>query len=531
MLRAAFLVLLLVAAPLRAADLMDEGFRAAQAGALSQAASALREIGLRAGAGSGPLADLLRRRQAAAEALRTAEADLGSLAGGERLARAGEADGLRAEVRTYDAKLAADFPDYRALARPEPLGIAEVQALLHPGEAMVFLYTGAEASYVWAISPRAAAWHRVEAGQELLTETIAKLRRGFGGPEATRSAVALDEEVGTRLHGLAYNRPLAWRLYDVLLGPVAPVFRDAPQLFVVADGPLLGLPFAMLLVDPPEGEDDDPAALRASHWLIRDHALTLLPSVESLAVIRRLPAPAPGRQAFLGFGDPDLRGTAAPGAISRGLLDGGTADVGRLRELAPLPGTARELVTIARTLGAPASAVVTGDAATETAVKAADLSHAAVLAFATHGLLSGELRGLAEPALVLTPPAVPSRVDDGLLTASEIAELKLDADWVVPSACNTAGGDGRPEAEGLSGLARAFLFAGARAILVSNWPVRDDAAMRLTTGAFAALASGQAKTRAEALRLSMLALIDDASDPSLAHPAAWAPFVLVGEGD
>ncbi len=82
----------------------------------------------------------------------------------------------------------------------------------------------------------------------------------------------------------------------------------------------------------------------------------------------------------------------------------------------------------------------------------------------------------------------------------------------------------------MSGLARAFLFAGARSIMVSHWPVRDDAAARLTTVALDRLASGQARGRAEALRQSMLALMDDAGDPSLAHPSAWAPFVLVGEG-
>ena len=162
------------------------------------------------------------------------------------------------------------------------------------------------------------------------------------------------------------------------------------------------------------------------------------------------------------------------------------------------------------------------------AVKQADLSGTAVLAFATHGLLSGELPGLAEPALVLTPPDIGTPDDDGLLTASEVAELRLSADWVLLSACNTAGSDGKPGAEGLSGLARAFLYAGARSILVSHWPVRDDAAARLTTDAIAAV--GRGIGRSEALRRAMLALMEDKRDLSLAHPSAWAPFVVVGEG-
>ena len=171
-----------------------------------------------------------------------------------------------------------------------------------------------------------------------------------------------------------------------------------------------------------------------------------------------------------------------------------------------------------------------GDAATETAVKKAALGNARILAFATHGLLTGELTGLSEPALVLTPPAKATDIDDGLLTASEAAQLQLGADWVVLSACNTAAGDGTPGAEGLSGLARAFLYAGARAILVSHWPVRDDAAAALTTGAFSRLTSEKGIGRAEALREAMIAVMDNTDDPTLAHPSAWAPFVVVGEG-
>src|SRR6202030_3841030 len=142
-------------------------------------------------------------------------------------------------------------------------------------------------------------------------------------------------------------------------------------------------------------------------------------------------------------------------------------------------------------LGADDKAIVLGQAATQTAVKAmsADgrLARARVVHFATHRLIAGEQRGLAEPALVLTPPADEAAAsalqDHGLLTASEVAALKLNADWVVLSACNTARSD-QLGSEALSGLARAFFYAGARALLVSHWPVYSDAAVRLTTTAF-----------------------------------------------
>ena len=140
-----------------------------------------------------------------------------------------------------------------------------------------------------------------------------------------------------------------------------------------------------------------------------------------------------------------------------------------------------------------------------------------IIHFATHGLLAGETedvaQSLAEPALLLTPPDVATERDDGLLTASEVARLKLDADWVVLSACNTAGGGEKGDAEALSGLARAFFYAGARALLVSHWYVDSHAAVILTTKAFAAMKADPAIGRAEAMRLSVLAAMSDRSRP------------------
>ena len=136
--------------------------------------------------------------------------------------------------------------------------------------------------------------------------------------------------------------------------------------------------------------------------------------------------------------------------------------------------------------------------------------------------------------MLLTPPGTPTKEDDGLLTASEVAQLKLDADWVVLSACNTAAGGDEKNSEALSGLARAFFYAGARALLVSHWSVDSRAAVQLTTRAFRGLKRDPTIGRAEALRSAMLASMADVGRPTswipASHPSVWAPSVVVGEG-
>jgi CHAT domain-containing protein len=159
----------------------------------------------------------------------------------------------------------------------------------------------------------------------------------------------------------------------------------------------------------------------------------------------------------------------------------------------------------------------------------APLADYSIVYFATHGLVAGDVKGLAEPSLALSIPKQPSEFDDGLLTASEVAQLKLNADWVVLSACNTIAGD-KPGAEALSGLARAFFYAGARALLVSHWAVDSEAAARLATSTFDRLKADPKIGRAEALRQAMLGYLSDTSSPRNAYPAFWGPFALIGEG-
>lgn len=515
------------------APLIDEAFRAAQWGFFSSAGSAIRQMAQRRAAGDGPLAQLLRQRQSLEDTRRRAESDLAALgqtSGADAVRLSGDVAGLEAEIAALDARFAADHPDQARLTQPQPLSVAEVQALLEPDEGLLFLFTGQRDSYGWAITPTTAAWHRIGIGRALLSDQVATIRASLAQESVLRSAAPLDAGFA-RPRVQPFDRTGAWLLYSEHVLPLTPYLAGVEHLYTVVDGPLTALPLSLLVTEIVQGGDDDPETLRATSWLFQDYALTTLPSVESLAVVRGRTRRDPGRRlSFLGFGDPALGGLASANS-TLAVMRAGTADADSIRALAPLPNTARELRRIAATLGAGEDRIYLRAAATETAVKAAPLAGADVIAFATHGLLSGDLDGLAEPALVLSPPDTARPGDDGLLTASEIAGLDLNADWVVLSACNTAGGDGRPDAEGLSGLARAFLFAGANSIMVSHWPVRDDAAARLTTDTFAALSGPDpARRKAQALQRAMQAMLTDASDPSLAHPAAWAPFVLVGDG-
>jgi CHAT domain-containing protein len=183
---------------------------------------------------------------------------------------------------------------------------------------------------------------------------------------------------------------------------------------------------------------------------------------------------------------------------------------------------------LAHTLGAGQErAVLLGQRATVAAVRAADLRDYRIVAFATHALLPGELDCLGEPALALTPQASANAGDNGLLGASAIADLKLDADWVLLSACNTAGsGGGHLRGEGLSGLATAFFYAGSRALLASHWYVVSEPTVFLTTRTFDAYRKSPNLGRAEALRRAQLALLEQ---PNMAHPVFWAAFTLVGD--
>jgi CHAT domain-containing protein len=432
-----------------------------------------------------------------------------------------ELSALDARIKGIDTRLATAFPQFAELSSPQPVSLVEAQALLAEDEALLTYLVWVDRSFVFVVRRDRVLTRQITLGAKELGEAVTALRKGLD-PINVRTLADIPPFDTTR----------AFQLYRKLFQPVEHMLDGARHVFVVPDGALQSLPLGVLVTKESQGEFTDFSGYRQTEWLARKYAMTTLPSVSSLRALRSFAKPTKASRPFLGVGDPKLKGKTGSGRgvkLASLFTARGVADVDAVRKLASLPETAGELRSLARALGASDEALLLGTEATETRVKQARLEDYKVLAFATHGLVAGALTGLSEPALVLTPPAKGTEQDDGLLTASEVAQLKLDADWVILSACNTAAADGTPGAEGLSGLAKAFFYAGGRALLVSHWPVTSDAAVRITTRMLEE-ARKPGVGRAEAHRRAMLALIDDKDRPHYAHPLFWAPFVVVGEG-
>ena len=547
-----------------AIDAAAEAFSVADVVRSHSVQTALAASGARAAAGDNDLAELVRKEQDARKQISAMYGLLGnalSLTSDQQnpasiLSLRTRIDRLRGARAALAEEIEQRFPEYAELMNPKPATIAKAQASMRAGESLIATYVADDKTYVWAVPKLGkVSFTVVNLGENQIDAAVRDLRSALD-PQATKLGEIPD-----------FNVSLSYRLYRALLEPVKDGWKNANSLLIVPHGALGQLPFSTLVtkrVPLPEEAGALFSNYKKIPWLARTHQVTVLPSVASLASLRALPPANPARRTFAGFGDPYFNAQQAadltnpkstqtasvqiPEASKVGELalklrappKTGNLASANLSMLPRLPGTFDEVRSIATVLKADlARDVFTGERASENNVKTTKLSDYKVIAFATHGLIPGDLDGLRQPALALSSPEVSGHTEnDGLLTMGEILSLRLDADWVVLSACNTGASDGAG-AEAFSGLGRAFFYAGTRAILLSNWPVETASARLLTTDLFRRQAGNPAISRAEALRQSMLTMIDgrgfvDTATGkvvfSYAHPIFWAPFSLVGDG-
>ena len=433
---------------------------------------------------------------------------------------------LEGQRRGFKAQIQTLYPEYFQLLQPKAPSPAEIAALLGPKEVFITLVPLEAETFVFGINREGQViFHRSELKQAQVADLVKKVRSTLDvaelGPKAPRFQFAE-----------------AYTLYQQLIQPLEGMLQGKDHLIVASSGALGQLPLAVLPRQPwPSGSHAE------APWLAKDFAVSHISSANAWASLKRLSRTPSGQAPLMAWGDPRFAATMASAdtksaqvrsvlntrALRSSDLDMPAVDLVRYAELPPLPETRDEVLALAKVLKAnPQSDVFLGDRATRQSVLKASqdalLADTQIVVFATHGLLPGDLPRLSQPALAMA--STKDVNDSPLLTLEDVLSLRLNADWVVLSACNTAGADGQVE-EALSGLARGFFYAGSRSLLVTHWSVESESAMLLTTQTFEAYKGKAEMTRSQALRQAMLYVMQK---PQYAHPTFWAPYALVGEG-
>lgn len=505
-----------------------------RAGAVQEA---LTDAAVRSAANTQGLAELVRQEQDAKNEIRAVRSYLQGEAGNASSTLPEVAAQMRERINQlekerlqYQAQIKATFPDYERLVRPLPPNLDEIAEKLTNNEALLVVMPDATGVNVWAVKqvdgkPQ-AKFHRAILTEAQITLNVDVLRQSL-------------ESLGTQGRVLPFDDRLAQETYKALISPLEDLLNDRSQWIVAASGPLARLPFAVLQTSAKRnGAQRD--------WLIQKASLTQVPSVSSWLSLRGLTRRKLPDQPLMAWGDPVFdpasnRGNGNGNGIVRKVnftraakrdIEAEEINGAKMYHSMPaLPETREELNDLAKALRADTTNdLIMGDKATRESVLKANssgqLSNKKVIVFATHGLMAGDLPKLLEPALAMSADGSEMKnALSPLLTLEDVLGLKLNADWVVLSACNTAAADGKGE-EALSGLARGFFYAGGRSLLVTHWAVESNSAKELTTRTFIHFTQFPNAPKSESLREAMLQVM---SDPRYGHPAFWAPYALVGD--
>ncbi len=444
-------------------------------------------------------------------------------------------------------------PEYAQISHPSPVDPMKLKDALKEKESLIYIYSAVNRSFVWAISKnKDLIYASIPVGVREIEKKVRVIRD------------TLDPDFDLLEDIPDFDHHLGYQLFETFLNPIREGWKDAEELIIVVSGPLGQIPFSVLPTKPVLMKEDK-ELLFESHrripYLIRSYAITRSPALSSFIALRSHTPKTSNRAAFAGFGNPIFNMEKATESVlknsteisnrgrklkvrgirvsSMGNLDNSDELSSQLKHLQPLPDTQDEILSIAESLGAKnKGSVFLGKDASEHRVKNMDLSDRKVIAFASHALIPGDLDGLDQPAIAMSAPTGQNKDEDGLLTMEEIFGLQLNADWIVLSACNTAAGEGKGK-EAVSGLGRAFFYAGSKALLVSMWPVETTSAKKLTTTIFKQQKADKTLSRAKALQKTLIDMIDnqvlkDEPDGDIiaayAHPFFWAPFIIIGDG-
>ena len=512
----------------------DDAFHAAQLLRIDRNSQTMARSAARAAAPTERLSELARELDDVGEAL--FKAKYINRGEGEPIDRQ-TAEKLAQRYAEIDREIKQGFPEYYEFSAPEPLSFWDVQKRLADDEGTLLIIPAGDDVYIFAISKRytiGKTWHRIEGGREKVEHLVALLRCDL-------------DPIECGLPGTdAFDRKSAWKLYEMLISPIAGVFEKQAaynpkmkRIYVVTSGAISALPLSVLLTENPGDSEESLEGLRDAPWLANKFDMVYLPSISDLRPMRgnnTLSA------TFTGYGDPAIGEARSvkvkPDDVIKQSRGGPIlANRNALKGMEALPGTARELNAIKSLFSADGARVFLQASATESQIKRdRTISQSGIVVISTHGVLPSIDAGFTEPGLVFSPPEIASSFDDGLLLASEAATLELSAQLVILSACNTASAGQLNNADGLSGLARSFIYSGAHSLYASHWRVSDVVTEQLIVTAIESSLADPSRTRSEALAIAMRSVRSGKKpdgtayedwDIFWAHPSSWAPFVTI----
>ncbi len=426
-----------------------------------------------------------------------------------------------ARLRKLSQQVQAAFPRYNQLV-DSAINAERVIGLIKPDEALVQIVLGMDDGMVFVVTDEKVTAFPIDISFQQAQELVDKLRSGLKPTDTGRLR--------------KFDVALAHQTYRRLFNPVIEEI-SGKQLITVPAGPFLSLPFGVLVTEDTLPIDD--GNYSQVEWLAKSSAISLLPSVRSFVGLRDDVETSRAEKAFIGFGDFVPVNNSSVDRLSEfrsGYCQRGSEKTPNYMDTRarfdPLPATKLEISKVVEAFSGMSVNTTFGTDFNDQALKNMPLHEYQVLYFATHGLLPNALECHPQPSLVTSPPQVLAGKDDGFLDMEEILQLRLDADLVVLSACDTGGPD-KKGGENLSGLARAFFFSGARSLLVSHWPAADEATVLLMTGIFDHLHQNPEEGLAKALQHVQNGFLGGPGGSvqgNYSHPFFWANFTAVGDG-